>query len=210
MIEQIVISGFLNALLYIKFKSFDKTILNHKTEVCSSVHRSSISIQKARISTEIMGRGRGKAKKSTTATNNEDLGSGEEEKLPTQKRRGRPTKPLKEDMDEHDDVAQDDHTENNNKSATKESSTPTKEDNGKKRKRNSQAKEKSSSVIAAAPAKEEETRVVVSNTTKSSSTSTVTTTSDDGSIKITNGFRHIGSRRKNKPRRAAEVGVECN
>ena len=48
-----------------------------------------------------MGRGRGKAKKSTV-NDHDDPGSGEEEKMPVQKRRGRPQKPLKEDIDEEE------------------------------------------------------------------------------------------------------------
>ncbi|RYR26312.1 hypothetical protein Ahy_B02g060539 [Arachis hypogaea] len=42
--------------------------------------------------------GRGKGKKLNI--NHEDAGSGEDEKLPTQKRRGRPQKPLKDEFDD--------------------------------------------------------------------------------------------------------------
>lgn len=137
-----------------------------------------------------MGRGRGKGKK-LNASNHDDTGSGEEEKIPAQKRRGRPQKPLKDDVDdeEHEKMDEDDMENGKDSTISKESKSP---ENGKKRKRNTQVqvvKEKSDSV------KEESV-----NGTRSST--------DDSSIK-TNGFRHIGSRRKNKPRRAAEAIVEC-
>ncbi|XP_040992500.1 uncharacterized protein LOC121239336 [Juglans microcarpa x Juglans regia] len=135
-----------------------------------------------------MGRGRGKGKK-LTATNHDDPGSGEEEKIPTQKRRGRPQKPLKDEIDEEEIGKIEEEDSENAKSGTprKELKSPVTE-NGKKRKRNSQVKEKPDSV-------EEENcngnRLSTDDSTKS------------------NGFRHNGSRRKSKPRRAAEAGVEC-
>lgn len=128
-----------------------------------------------------MGR-KGKAKK-LTVSSHEDTGSGEEEKIPAQKRRGRPQKLLKDEIVD-DDVSkmEEDNSEN------KDSSITNSLENGKKRKRNSSTKEKQS------PVQEENSSgaaVVADLSTKP------------------NGFRHIGSRRKNKPRRAAEVGVEC-
>jgi len=135
-----------------------------------------------------MGRGRGKGKK-LTVTNHDDPGSGEEEKIPAQKRRGRPQKPLKDEIDEEVEKLEEEDSENA-KSGTpsKETKCPSATENGKKRKRNSQVKEKADSV------KEEN-----GNGTRSST---------DDSTK-SNGFRHNGSRRKSKPRRAAEAGVEC-
>lgn len=130
----------------------------------------------------VMGRGRGKGKK-LTVTSHDDPGSGEEEKIPAQKRRGRPQKPLKDDVDEEEVVKTEEEESEN-----KDSSVMAALENGKKRKRNSPTKEKQS------PVKEE---ITVGATLVS-----------DISTKP-NGFRHIGSRRKNKPRRAAEVGVEC-
>ncbi|GMH00079.1 hypothetical protein Nepgr_001918 [Nepenthes gracilis] len=129
-----------------------------------------------------MGRGRGKGKKLTA--NHEDPGSGEEGKVPAQKRRGRPQKPLKDEIDEEDiEKLEDDDSEyTSNGLSSKETNPAAAADNGKKRKQNSQAKENENSV---------ETKSVTDDSTKS------------------NGFRHIGSRRKSKPRRAAEVGVEC-
>ncbi|PQQ02048.1 uncharacterized protein Pyn_29504 [Prunus yedoensis var. nudiflora] len=138
---------------------------------------------------EIMGRGRGKGKR-LTVTNHDDPGSGEEEKIPAQKRRGRPQKPLKDEIDEEEtEKIEADDSENGKAGiASKEIKSPSVAENGKKRKRYSQVKEKSDSV------KEENgigTRSSTDDSTKS------------------NGFRHNGSRRKNKPRRAAEAGVEC-
>ena len=136
-----------------------------------------------------MGRGRGKGKK-LTVSNHEDTGSGEDEKIPTQKRRGRPQKPLKDDFDDEEVEKIEDNSDNvKNGSATKEVKSPTVTENGKKRKRNSQVKEKLE------PAEDENG---IGN--RSSSTDDLTKS---------NGFRHNGSRRKSKPRRAAEAGVQC-
>lgn len=136
-----------------------------------------------------MGRGRGKGKR-LTVSNHDDAGSGEEEKIPAQKRRGRPQKPLKDEIDEEEvEKIEEDDSENVKAGIpTKEVKSPAAADNGKKRKRFVQVKEKSDSV------KEEN-----GNGTRSST---------DESTK-SNGFRHNGSRRKSKPRRAAEAGVEC-
>lgn len=137
-----------------------------------------------------MGRGRGKGKK-LTVSNHDDPGSGEEEKLPAQKRRGRPQKLLKDDIDEEEiEKLEDGDGENVKTSITSRGAKPpATAENGKKRKRYLQPKEKSDSV------KEENGAGTRSN-------------SLDDSIK-SNGFRHNGSRRKSKPRRAAESVVEC-
>ncbi|KAL2578859.1 hypothetical protein AAZV13_15G029700 [Glycine max] len=136
-----------------------------------------------------MGRGRGKGKK-LTVTNFEDPASGEDEKVPTQKRRGRPQKPLKDDFDEEEvEKIEDDSDNVKNGVSNKEMKSPTATENGRKRKRNSQVKEKLDSV-------EEENGIGNgSNTTDE--------------LTKTNGFRHNGSRRKSTPRRAAEAGVQC-
>ncbi|KAI3802119.1 hypothetical protein L1987_30245 [Smallanthus sonchifolius] len=118
-----------------------------------------------------MGRVRGKAKKSSVITNNED-GSGEEEKLPV-KRRGRPTKVHKEEAEKI-----------NEKTDTKLESQS---DNENKRKRPSLDTEES-------PETTEDENGVGPETSGLGLTKAV-------------GFRQNGSRRKNKPRRAAEVGV---
>lgn len=141
---------------------------------------------------KIMGRGRGKAGKKLTVTNQEDPGSGDEEKVFTQKRRGRPQKPLKDDdFDEDGDVEKIEGNESDNMKngvSNKEVKSPTATEHGKKRKRNSQVKEKLESV-------EEGT----GNGNRSST---------DNLTKV-NGLRQNGSRRKSTPRRAAEAGVQC-
>lgn len=137
-----------------------------------------------------MGRGRGKGKKLTVA-NHEDAASGEDEKVPIQKRRGRPQKLLKDDFDEEEVEKIDDDSDNvKNGISNKEMKSPNAAESGRKRKRNPQVKEKVDSV--------EDENGIGNN---GSSTT-------DELIK-SNGFRHNGSRRKSKPRRAAEAGVQC-
>ncbi|XP_058071004.1 uncharacterized protein LOC131220043 [Magnolia sinica] len=136
-----------------------------------------------------MGRGRGKGKKLTAVASHEDPGSGGEESLPAHKRRGRPQKPLKDDIDEEEAEKIEEGDGDGSKAAvpSKEMKGPVAAENGKKRKRYTQVKEN------ADPVKEENgvgTRSGANESTKS------------------NGFRQNGSRRKNKPRRAAEAGVE--
>lgn len=140
--------------------------------------------------TELMGRGRGKGKKLTGATSHDDPGSGNEEPLPPYKRRGRPQKPLKDDIDE-EEVAKIEEEDGD----LKKIGTPVKEvkgssaavENGKRRRRQAVVKENSDLIL-------EENGAGLSSTT------------EDLSRK--NGFRQNGSRRKNKPYRAAEAGVE--
>ncbi|KAL7134099.1 hypothetical protein ABFS83_11G004800 [Erythranthe nasuta] len=115
-----------------------------------------------------MGRGRGKGKKQSAIASRDENGSGEEDKLPV-RRRGRPLKPMKDEI-EYDEEELEEKIDGED------------ENNVKKRKRPSQVKEIADSV----------------------------TEEDDASVTIKSvGFRQNGSRRKNKPRRAAEVGVEC-
>lgn len=132
-----------------------------------------------------MGRGRGKGKK-FTVTSHDDPGSGEEEKIPAQKRRGRPQKVLIDEIDEEVEKMEEEDSEN--AVSSREMKNLTAAENGKKRKRNAQAKEKSDSVT------EENSNGIGAST-------------DD--LTKSNGFRHNGSRRKSTPRRAAEAGVEC-
>lgn len=136
-----------------------------------------------------MGR-KGKGKK-FVVNNHDDAGSGDEEKIPAQKRRGRPQKPLTDEVedDEVEKTEEEDGEVAKTDPTGKEKKNGTAAENRKKRRRNSQAKEKPDVV------KDEN-----GNGTRSST--------DDSNR--SNGFRHIGSRRKNKPRRAAEVGVECS
>lgn len=135
-----------------------------------------------------MGRGRGKGKK-LSITNQDDIISGEDEKVPIQKKRGRPQKPIKDDFDEEIEKIEDINGENvKNGVFSKEVKSPTATELARKRKRNPQVKEKLDSV-------EEENGVGSRSSTEESTK--------------TNGFRHNGSRRKSTPRRAAEAGVQC-
>ncbi|CAL1391185.1 unnamed protein product [Linum trigynum] len=144
-----------------------------------------------------MGRGRGKGKR-LTVSNHDDAGSGEEEKIPAQKRRGRPQKPLKDEFEEEEMemetmMEEEDVVENGkamNNTPSKEAKSPTASENGKKRRRNSQLQAKGK--LPDSVMKEENVVVAITNDPIKS-----------------NGFRQNGSRRKNKPRRAAEAGVEC-
>ncbi|KAM7524576.1 hypothetical protein LguiA_014478 [Lonicera macranthoides] len=131
-----------------------------------------------------MGRGRGKGKKQTIISTHED--SGEEEKMPV-KRRGRPQKTLKDEVEEIEE-----HEENGENTkdsiSSKENKNEITKENGRKRKRPSLAKENQDLV-------KKENGVATNGQV-------------DDSVKSV-GFRQNRSRRKNKPRRAAEVGVEC-
>ncbi|MFS8005675.1 hypothetical protein Hanom_Chr13g01240131 [Helianthus anomalus] len=121
-----------------------------------------------------MGRGRGKGKKFTLTNSNDDAASGEDEKIPSQKRRGRPQKPLMDEVEEDVEKIEEEEEDDDNDDESANSYV-----NGK-RKRNKEGKERGKLVKDESP-----------NGTQS------------------NGFRHTGSRRKNKPHRAAEAGVEC-
>ena len=138
-----------------------------------------------------MGRGRGKGKK-LTISNEEDPISREDEKVPKQKRRGRPQKLFKDDFDEEEieeileeDACGGDNVKNVVSSKEMKNLNTTK--HGRKRKRNLQ--EKIEPI-------DEKSNVVVNG-------------SNTDELTKCNGFRHNGSRRKSKPRRAAEAGVQC-
>ncbi|XP_076914602.1 uncharacterized protein LOC143573674 [Bidens hawaiensis] len=129
--------------------------------------------------------GRGKSKK-FTLTSNDDTGSGEEERIPAQKKRGRPLKPSADETEEDIEKIEDETNTKSNDVASDKDVKVT--ENGKKRKRSKQSKDEGDVV------KEE---------------SEVGTRSNTSELPQVNGFRHVGSRRKSKPRRAAEAGVEC-
>lgn len=135
-----------------------------------------------------MGRGRAKGKK-LSVTNHDDPGSGEEEKIPAQKRRGRPQKSLKDEIDEDktQKIGDEDSEGTTTGVLNKEMRGSNAAQNGNKRIKNGQLKERADSV-------EDDNE----NGTRSST---------EDSIK-SNGFRQVRNRRKNKPRRAAEVGVD--
>lgn len=137
----------------------------------------------------IMGRARGKGKKLTVVLNNEDPESGAEESIPAYKKRGRPQKPLKDEIDgdEVENIDEEDGEKAKSAILNKEAKVLVAVENGKKRKRN--LKENLDAV-------KEENSIVG------------TRTGTDNSTKL-NGFPQYRNRRKNKPRRAAEAGVEC-
>ena len=134
----------------------------------------------------VMRRGRGKGKRQN-ATAREDLGSGEEEeKIPAYKRRGRPQKPMKDETEGEEEILEKEE-ETNGSVTSKEDVT----ENGKKRKKAVESKE--------------------SNVTEEENgLGSKSSTDDSVKSSLSIGFRQVGSRRKNKPRRAAEAVVECH
>ncbi|KAL6635018.1 hypothetical protein ACP70R_027689 [Stipagrostis hirtigluma subsp. patula] len=133
-----------------------------------------------------MGRGRGRGRRPTIVRSHEDKGSSGEEVVPARKRRGRPQKRFADKIDQTDVenfVEKVDGDEEEVDDAKLKSNTAAA---GNKRGR--QLKDSSNLVLE-------------------ESNSSVRSSSDESTR--TNGFRQIGSRRKNKPRRAAEAGVEC-
>lgn len=106
----------------------------------------------------------------------------EEEKVPTYRKRGRPQKAVK-------DSAEDDSADKLHGEGAKATNTDEASGNGNERRSVSLTKENVDSM-------KEET----SYDSKSSIIETVKPV----------GFRRSGNRRKSTPRRAAEVGVECN
>ncbi|CAM8961709.1 unnamed protein product [Rhodiola kirilowii] len=138
-----------------------------------------------------MGRGRGKGRKLNGHVNHEDCGSGEEEKIPVQKKRGRPVKHFKEEVR---NKTEKDDRENSSSGITGKHKSPC--DVLKKRKRKYESKDEEKDEEKSEPVKEES-----GNETKSSSI-------DEEPVKPS-GFRLNSRKRKNKPRRAAEAVVDC-
>uniref|UniRef100_A0A0E0CQM9 Uncharacterized protein n=1 Tax=Oryza meridionalis TaxID=40149 RepID=A0A0E0CQM9_9ORYZ len=138
--------------------------------------------------------GRGRGKKLTIVRSHEDKGSGAEEAMPARKRRGRPQKRFADRIDQVDvenfveNVIDGEEVEGDDVKlkASRLDKNTTASAAGNKRGR--QLKESSNLVLE-------------------ESNSSVRSSSDESTR--TNGFRQIGSRRKNKPRRAAEAGLEC-
>ncbi|XP_022747819.1 uncharacterized protein LOC111297353 isoform X2 [Durio zibethinus] len=137
-----------------------------------------------------MRRGRGKAKKQTVVLSHDDPGSGEDEKIPAYKRRGRPQKQLKDDIEDDEvEKTEEDGEDVKGSILIKEMKNRAATENGRKRKRSVQAKENIESV-------------------KKENGITTNSSTDDSTKCV--GYRQNSSRRKNKPRRAAEAVVECN
>ncbi|MBA0587338.1 uncharacterized protein LOC105798750 [Gossypium raimondii] len=138
-----------------------------------------------------MRKGRGKVKKPTIVSSREDPGSGEDEKIPESKRRGRPQKQLKDDVDEDDAEKKEEDGEDVKGSVPikeMKSQAATENRRKRKRKRSMQVKENLDSV-------------------KKENCITAKSSTDDSSKSV--GYRQNASRRKSKPRRAAEAVVEC-
>ncbi|KAG7035836.1 hypothetical protein SDJN02_02635, partial [Cucurbita argyrosperma subsp. argyrosperma] len=133
-----------------------------------------------------MGRGRGKGKKSII-TSLEDSTIGEEEKISSQKQNGSAEQAQTDEIKEEELGRVEAIDEQAKTDPGKVIENPNPAETGKKRKRNSSMKEKMGLVNDAS--------------CKGTQTSIVQVKS--------NGFRHHGSRRKSKPRRAAEAVVEC-
>ncbi|OIW17402.1 hypothetical protein TanjilG_22514 [Lupinus angustifolius] len=137
-----------------------------------------------------MGRGKGKGKNQSVIAKREEPGIGEEEKVPAYRKRGRPLKPLTDEIEEvevTEKIKKDEENVNGNVSSN-ELKTQVTTVNKRKRKRSVHVKEKID------PVKEE-------NGVRAKAIT-------DDSVKSA-GFRQNGSRRKNKPHRAAEAGVDC-
>ncbi|KAK6149206.1 hypothetical protein DH2020_016731 [Rehmannia glutinosa] len=99
-----------------------------------------------------MGRGRGKGKKQSSIGARDDTASGEDEKFSV-RRRGRPQKPLKDNIEEEDKVVKiedkddnDDVEEIKSSVLSKNTKNQAATENGRKRKRPSQVKENGDSV----------------------------------------------------------------
>ncbi|PKA60365.1 hypothetical protein AXF42_Ash008424 [Apostasia shenzhenica] len=131
-----------------------------------------------------MVRGRGKGKKLTAATSKENHGSGAEELLSTCKMKGRPQKPLKDDMEEDETELIEEGLDGVKPTiSSKEDKSPVLE-NGMKRKRHLQEEEISDSAL-------EDNGMIFRS--KGFETTKI------------NSFRQTGRKRKGKPHRAAEA-----
>ncbi|WOH03247.1 hypothetical protein DCAR_0522643 [Daucus carota subsp. sativus] len=138
-----------------------------------------------------MGRSRVRGKKQTSTAARQDHASGEEEKIPV-KRRGRPLKLVRNDSPQKeahdfDQLGDEDYTDGI-LSDKHVNAPPSVINTGIKRTRTSDIDDNHGM------AKQEIGADIKNN--------------NNDPVKLV-GFRQIGSRRKNKPRRAAEVGLEC-
>ncbi|KAG7570139.1 hypothetical protein ISN45_Aa04g027730 [Arabidopsis thaliana x Arabidopsis arenosa] len=137
-----------------------------------------------------MRRGRGKGKKQSASTR-EDRGSGDEEKIPAYRRRGRPQKPMKDDFEEEEEEDEEMVEKMEEEDEEIDDGSVTSKDLKKEKKR----KMSNGSNM---DLNEEENGLGSKSCT------------DDSTRSTSIGFRPNGSRRKSKPRRAAEAVVECN
>ncbi|CAL9236576.1 unnamed protein product, partial [Arabidopsis halleri] len=138
-----------------------------------------------------MRRGRGKGKKQSASTR-EDRGSGDEEKIPAYRRRGRPQKPMKDDFEEEEEEDEEEMVEKMEEEDEEiDDGSVTSKDLKKEKKRKM-------SNGSTTDLNEEDNGLGSKSCT------------DDSTRSTSIGFRPNGSRRKSKPRRAAEAVVECN
>ncbi|CAE6044573.1 unnamed protein product [Arabidopsis arenosa] len=139
-----------------------------------------------------MRRGRGKGKKQSASTR-EDRGSGDEEKIPAYRRRGRPQKPMKDDFEEEEEEDEEMVEKIEEEDEEIDDGSVTSKDLKKEKKR-----KMSNGCNINMDLNEEENGLGSKSCT------------DDSTRSTSIGFRPNGSRRKSKPRRAAEAVVECN
>lgn len=135
-----------------------------------------------------MGRGRGKGKKLTAVSSHEDPGSGGEDFIPAYRRRGRPQKGAKDELEDEEVEKMEEEEDIKPVTANKDSKAQAGTESGKKRKRHAQITE---SLDLAADKNGVPGRSTLDEPTKPIA------------------LIRNGSRRKSKPRRAAEAGVEC-
>jgi hypothetical protein len=141
-----------------------------------------------------MGRGRGKGKKA--AIGSDETGSGTEEVIPTQKRRGRPQKLLKDETDKEEE---------------EETLKPEVESERKETDELGKVETDSKPVPITSTKKAEE--IAKKRRKKQAQVKEETKSDAHAGAEVVgraNGFRHSGSRRKSKPRRAAEAGIKCD
>ncbi|EOA28102.1 hypothetical protein CARUB_v10024288mg [Capsella rubella] len=136
-----------------------------------------------------MRRGRGKGRKQNVSAR-EDCGSGEEEKIPAYRRRGRPQKPMKDDFKEEAEEMVEKIEDEEEEEDIDDGSVTSKDLKKEKRRK--------VSIGSSADLNEEDNGLGSKSST------------DDSAKSTSIGFRQNGSRRKSKPRRAAEAVVECN
>ncbi|KAL1206922.1 hypothetical protein V5N11_001934 [Cardamine amara subsp. amara] len=132
-----------------------------------------------------MRRGRGKGKKQNASAREE------EEKIPSYRRRGRPQKPMKDDFEEEEEEEEEEEMVEKIEEEVDDDDTIISKDLKNERKR----KIPNGS----------NTDINADENGLGSKSST-----DDSTKSTSIGFRQNGSRRKSKPRRAAEAVVECN
>jgi len=139
-----------------------------------------------------MRRGRGKGKKQN-ASAREDRGSGDEEKIPAYRRRGRPQKPMKDDFEEEEEEDDEEMVEKMEVEDEDEEI-----DDGSVTSKDLKERKRKMSNGSNTDLTEEENGLGSKPNT------------DDSTRSTSIGFSQNGSRRKSKPRRAAEAVVECN